>query len=119
MSFFPSFGSSTNVFNVSQALSGGQTMEQQANQQAGQIVHTLGGKIGGTVGSIASKVGQLYQMASKVQPPIRYGPATVTRNAQGQYVTHQGFAMEQGGRLIGGSAGSLAPWYRNENMSRV
>ena len=112
MSFFPSFGSSTNPYNVSQALSGGQTMEQRANQQAGQIVSSLGSKVGGTVGGLMNKVGQVYQMASKVQPPIRYGPATVTRNAQGQYVTHQGFEMEQGGRLIGGGAGSIAPWYR-------
>ena len=115
MSFFPSFGSSTNPFNVSQALSGGQTMEQQANQQAGQIVHTLGGKIGGTVGSIASKVGQVYQMASKVQPPIRYGPATVSRTPSGQYHTRQGFSMEAGGRVIPGSdRASLGPRFYNK-----
>jgi hypothetical protein len=113
MSFFQSFGSSTNPYNVSQALSGGQTMEQQVNQQAGQIVSSLGNKVGGTVGGLANKVGQLYQMASKVQPPIRYGPATVSRTQSGQYHTRQGFAMEQGGYVkIGGGAGSIAPWYR-------
>lgn len=113
MSFFPSFGSSMNPYNLTQALTGGQTMEQQANQRAGSIVQGLGQKIGGTAGGIASKVGQVYQMASKVQPPIRAGPITQMRTASGQYHTYQGFSMENGGYVkIGGGAGSIAPWYR-------
>jgi hypothetical protein len=111
MSFNPSFGSSTNAYNFSQALTGGQTMEQQANQEAGSIVHTLGGKVGGTVGGIASKVGQLYQIASKVQPPIRSGPVTQLRTASGQYHTVQGFSMENGGVVPGSDRASLGPRY--------
>jgi hypothetical protein len=118
MSFFPSFGSDNfNPIDVERAQSGQQTYTQAVNQSAGQVVSSLGSKIGGTVGGLMNKVGNLYQMASKVGVPQAqtYHPSIRYRDASGAMITKPAYwsQMEQGGYVkIGGGAGSIAPWYR-------
>ena len=90
MSFFPSFGSDVfNPIDVERAQSGQQTYTQAVNQAAGQAVSSLGSKIGGTVGGLMNKVGNLYQMSSKVGVPQNqsYHPTIRYRDASGAMIT--------------------------------
>jgi hypothetical protein len=121
MSFFPSFGSDVfNPIDVERAQSGQQTYTQAVNQAAGQAVSSLGSKIGGTVGGLMNKVGNLYQMSSKVGVPQNqsYHPTIRYRDASGAIVTKVApwaRQMEQGGRLIpGADRASLGPRFYNK-----
>lgn len=132
------FNMSADPYSLSQAMQGQPTYQQQVNRQAGQIVSAIGSKLSGTAGQVAQRVGQLVTGVANVAPPIRYGPVTTTRNAQGQWVTSGSFGMEQGGKVgrvvpklepqymeqggfvkIGGGAGSIAPWYRKEQGGKI
>ena len=98
-------------YSLSQAMQGQPTYQQQVSRQAGQIVGAIGSKLPGVAGQVAQRVGQAVTAVGTAQPTPRYGPVTQLRTPSGQYHTYQGFALEKGG-LIGGSAGSIAPWFR-------
>ena len=112
------FNLSADPYSLSQAMQGQPTYQQQVSRQAGQIVSAIGSKLPSVAGQVAQRVGQAVTGVGTAQPTPRYGPVTQLRTPSGQYHTYQGVSFEKGG-LIGGSAGSIAPWYRSQVNARV